>query len=131
MLIPANCKAVENFKAGLITEPELWTIIRSNINVSVDPEEVEYHSPSRGEQVYNYNRVGKGQPNGYVSEVEEYGPHGLVTVHWYEEPEEAESIFTQSMDWHHVHRRWYIPKKKSRYFRDKLIILRARKAGMK
>lgn len=129
-LIEANCKAVEDFKLGLITEPEMWSIIRSNIKIDVEYDD-EPHRAARGENVYNVNRRGRYQPNGYIKEIEEYGPYGSVIVSFWDEPEETEVLISMlEMNWDAQYKRWYVtPKRKSTFFRDKLAAYKANKGN--
>ena len=93
------------------------------------------HRPSVGDQVYDWNRYARHkwpdapcQPNGYIREVID---EGLILASFYDEPEETETlIHLDKMDWHSIHKRWYIHQRPSTFFRDKLAIYRARKAGL-
>lgn len=130
-LIEANCRAVEDFKAKKITEAQMWAIIRSNIKVSVDPLDQEDHLPKRNENVYDINRKGKSQPNGYISEILEYGTYGTVEVTFWDEPEVSTDIIQLlNMNWDSEGKRWYVTKRKSTFFRDKLAAYRAAKGKL-
>jgi malate synthase len=115
MLVPENCKAVEDFNAGRITSAQMWSIIRRNIHIEVEEPE-EFHHPKRMEAVYDINRKGKGQPNGYILDVMEWGEDGQCLVRFYDNDQSI--IRTGKMDWISQYKRWEVERKRSTYFRD-------------
>lgn len=124
-LIEENCRAVEDFKAKKITEAEMWAIIRRNIHVETNPLDHEDHIARRGESVYDINRKGKAQPNGKITEIEEYGSCGSVVVSFFDEPEWSEVLIHMlDMNWDSTDKRWYVTQRKSTFFRDKLAAYR-------
>lgn len=98
-------------------------------------EDDGYHYPHRGEQFYDYNRLDRHrktqscQPNGYIKDVVD---RELVLVAFYDEPDETEVLLRldETVEWSPNHKRWYKQRTKSNYFRNKLMLYRARKAGL-
>ena len=125
-LIEENCRAVEDFKAGLITEPQMWAIIRRNIKVEHEPSG-EDHIAGRGESVYDVNRKETSQPNGKITEILDWGSFGTVIVSYFDEPEWTEEVVSMlDMSWDPKDKRWYVRerRRKSTFFRDKLAAYR-------
>lgn len=127
-LIEENCRAVADFNAGKITTDEMWAIIRRNIKVEVDPADHEEHIARRGESVYDPNRKGDLQPNGKITDIEEYGSCGSVMVTFFDDPDwSTVLIHMLDMNWNSEAKRWYVTKRKSTFFRDKLAAYRKAK----
>lgn len=63
VLIPANCKAVEDFKAGYISEQEMWAILNRNIGIASTTAMIAQRyevKPGKGDL------VSKGDLHGFI-----------------------------------------------------------------